>query len=169
MKQAALAAAVGRPQSWVSRAERGLASIDTTELEAIAAVLGCSAADLLPPPASPTAPSTWRNRDFVMVRSLHDHEAAALSLATEAIRRKLAASAQVYAVTSLRQVGGEVRTETHWRVDLTTRTSLTEPLTAFVQAKHHTVEVVGFAIASGSADHLDWINGQTAAHFPQQH
>ncbi|MEU8843816.1 helix-turn-helix transcriptional regulator [Streptomyces roseus] len=103
---AALAAVVGKAPSWVSRLERGAAPLEFSQLEAIAKVLGCSAADLLPPSASSPAPPRWKNRDFVVLSSVHLSKDSAREVVGGAIRERLAAGAQIYPVVSARDAEG---------------------------------------------------------------
>ncbi|MFE9481277.1 divalent cation tolerance protein CutA [Streptomyces spororaveus] len=164
VKQAALAAVVGKAQSWVSRLERGAAPLEFSQLEAIAKVLGCNAADLLPPPASSPAPPRWKNRDFVVLSSVHLSEDSAREIIGGAIRERLAAGAQIYPVVSARDADGEMVFATEWKADLTTRADLVEQLTTFMTHQSHRVTgVVGVSISSGALPYLDWVNTQTAS------
>ncbi|WP_412075040.1 divalent-cation tolerance protein CutA [Streptomyces xanthophaeus] len=104
------------------------------------------------------------NHDCVVVTTTHDAEDEARNLAAAVVRERLAACAQVYAVSSVYWWEGEVRSGDEWRIDFKTRAELSERLGEFI-ADHHeyeTPEVVGVPVVTGSTAYLDWVRSETA-------
>ncbi len=102
--------------------------------------------------------------DHIMVTTTHDDEAKARELAAAVVRERLAACAQVYAISSVYWWEGEVQSGPEWRVDFKTRAELGDRLTAFIGEQHSydTPEIIVVPIVSGSASYLEWINAETA-------
>ena len=104
-------------------------------------------------------------QEFCQVVTTFDDRDAAQKLAAQVVSERLAACAQVDGpITSTYWWEGQVETADEWRLQLKTRTSLIEALTARVIELHSydTPEVVAVPIIGGADAYLGWIRDETA-------
>ncbi|MCS0638957.1 divalent-cation tolerance protein CutA [Streptomyces sp. LP05-1] len=103
------------------------------------------------------------SRAHVVVTTTTDAKEAAYELSDTAVRERLAASAQVYGVSSVYRWAGEVTRNDEWRVDFKTRADLVPELSRYLRENHEFLEpeIVAVPIVDGSAGYLNWITEQT--------
>jgi periplasmic divalent cation tolerance protein len=91
--------------------------------------------------------------------------ARAQTLAAEAVRRGLAACAQVSApVTSFYRWRGELRRDQEWQVVLKTTAARYAELENYLRQAHdyHEPEIIATEVVRGSAGYLAWVAAETA-------
>lgn len=103
---------------------------------------------------------------FCQVTVTFDAEGPAAEMAKSLVGARLAACAQVDGpITSTYWWEGEVQSETEWRMEIKTRTTLLEAVTEHVYRLHSydVPQITATPIIGGLPDYLDWIAEETAA------
>ncbi|WP_030663112.1 divalent-cation tolerance protein CutA [Streptomyces rimosus] len=103
------------------------------------------------------------NSDHAVVITTTDSEAKARVLAGAVVNAKLAACAQVYAISSIYRWEGKVEQDQEWRIDFKTRGGLVDRLSTFI-AEHHDYdepEIISLPVTGGSPGYLAWVTAET--------
>ncbi|MCK8677992.1 divalent-cation tolerance protein CutA [Streptomyces lichenis] len=97
--------------------------------------------------------------DYVQVSTATETEEQAVELAGGAVRRRLAAGAQIDQVTSVFWHLGEYGTGQEYKVLLTTTRDRYPELETYLRKEHpwETPEVIAVPIVAGSPSALEWI------------
>jgi len=109
--------------------------------------------------------TTAREPRVLAVLTTTDSEEKARELAAGAVRRQVAACAQISApITSVYRWEGEVQTDPEWQVLFKTAASAYEALEAYLREAHDydVPEIIATPVVRGGADYLDWVAEETA-------